>query len=151
MVTISIPITSVIAGMEYTIPVNVKDLPPGVTALEIILESEASLFEMTGIETKVGLFEGHMFFFNNSPVVHDWQTNEINKEWQSPYNKTRAIAVMADARPVSNGGDELIFCIKGRAMDTGKAVVLCSYLCVNANIEFGKKPPMIHLSGVLPA
>lgn len=151
MITVSIPITLVKAGMEYIIPVKLSDLPVNVTSVEIILESEESLFEMSSIETKVGMFEGKMFFFNNSPVVHDVSSNTINTEWLSPYSKTKAIAVMADARPVSAGGDDIAFCIKGIAKDNGNAIILCSYLCINANIEFGKKPLMIHLAAILTA
>ena len=154
MTEIIIPITPVVDGQEYVIPVSIRNIPSdlvdpgtgrlGITSAEIILQTEKTLIEILNFETKVGMFEGKMFFFNNSPIVHNWQDNTINKQWRSPYNRGCAIGVVATENPMTE--EDILFTVRVRAVDTGNAVINCSYLLLNTTIMFGKKPQMIDLS-----
>jgi hypothetical protein len=143
--SVSIPITHVEKGQTYFIPVTCVNLPNDVTSCEVVINANQALFSITGIETKVGAFEGKLFAFNSSPIVHNWQDNTINTEWISPYNGGQVIAVMATERPLQAAGETLMFVLKGTAVADGDVVLYCSYLLLNTQVHFGAKPLMIHL------
>jgi hypothetical protein len=139
---ISIPIVDVKVGEEISIPVTITDIPDNLTSFEIIVETDVDLLEFTGVNSDESMIDGKMFFCNFSPVVHNWQDGSVSTSWKSPYHAGRMIVVCADAYPL---GGELMFNILGVGKTDGKVSVYVSYLLLNTDVKFGKKPSMISI------
>lgn len=138
-------ITSIVdvkAGQQVSIPIELTELPDGTCSFEVVIECDSALLDLIAVDPSGSMIEGKLFFFNNQSVVHNWQDQSISKEWKSPYSTGRVIVVCADGLPLAG---ELMFTLIGQGKVDSKVVVTATYLLLNTDLQFGRKPQMIHL------
>lgn len=132
MTKVSIANKAVVKGKSYSLPVKVSGLPSGVASFEIIIQTEPQLLEMNGFE-QAGMTKDKMAFCNNGVVVPGYIT---------PYSKGKMIVVCADALPLTGS---VMFNISATAVDTGTAVITPTYLLLNTDCLYGKRPELIKI------